>query len=172
MDNALWSRYEYQEVERLILAMYRLKGYGLDPEECRSAAYLEYTEVRTRYYEVRMNPDYWKVVAQSICQAFAKMKKERDGSGYAKRNPSLNAVKEGFDETVEAFLYCPQGDFVNGIVFWDYLFRLGRKKYKLARLITQKEDDLYIMEKMRLDKAELEQLKSELCQDMLSYIEN
>lgn len=171
MKNNKISDYEIKEVKRFISDIYDLYGGNLDQEDWEGEALVTYLELWKRcngkiylYYD-------WGQIYVKLKEVIIQLKRVRNEKIRIESNLSLNASYGENGQMAESWFPGKTGNFVNRIVLWDYMKRLGHKKFQVLKLMYQREDDHEIMEKMHLSVRQFYEIKMELQIDFQQYLE-
>lgn len=165
------SQYEYKQASKMIHDCYDNFGQGLDFEECYSASWVAYLEVRERVSNIYNTDTLWVEARPQIIEVIKNIRKIRNDKMRMESRLSLNQTLGESDEPVYTFLFPVHGDFVNGICLWDYIDGLGGKKAKILHLLYQGEDDISIMDRLQLKIFEYYDLIIEIKGDLMVYME-
>lgn len=145
-------------------------GVHLDQEEFEGNALLVYWESLHSYPAYEGCCDwisYFEVQIRNLIQEMSRLRSQRI---CVESNLSLDQPCGKAQQPASEFLGIPQGDFTNGVAFWDYIARLGDSKLQLARWYCNKETDADILADTSMDCKDLMNLKCELQKDMEQYL--
>ena len=164
------SKYEIDQIEAFAVDIKRKYRIKFRLEEYLNEVWVAYLEMRRKYKYSISNSFYWKNVENCIVHHFETLKKKRNAQFNPYNTKSLNKIYEGFREELVA--YCParKSNFINTIALWDYAKGLGPLKYAIVRLLYCREDDDYIMQRLQLGKIRYFELKKELQNDFILYM--
>lgn len=151
--------------------MYVKFGRGISEDEFRSNAWMAYMEARKKYSYELASTQYWYDVEKIMWEKINEYKQYRNRIYRLNANLSLDQTWGESKESIGSLFFPVKGNFVNGIVFWDYVNRLGDKKVRVIRLITEREEDYDIMEQLHMSLDEYYELKLEIKEDMRGYYE-
>lgn len=165
------SIHEITQANKFIYNMYVKFGQGMNEDEFRDNSWVAYMEARKRYSYELTSTQYWLDVEKVMWEKIAEQKEYKSRMYRINAKLSLDQTWWEYKESVGTLLFPAQGNFVNGIVFWDYVNRLDNKKAKVIRLITEREDDYDIMEQLHMSLDEYYKLKLEIKEDMREYFE-
>lgn len=171
MQKMIFSEYEIQQVNRIIDEIYKTMS-GLDREECQSAGWCSYMEMKNAFLFQYHTESYWETVINGIVDEFEQMRIERNNKISLESTLSLNQHLGDSEEEAGEILFPIQGDFTNGVILWDYLKGLGEEKYPILRLMSDREEDSDIIEILHLDKNKYFEIKEQLKEDMRVYEES
>lgn len=170
-ENSDMSDYEIKEATRFMSDVYNMCVKNLDRDEWFGEAWITYLEIRKEcggkiylFYD-------WGEFYNRLKRVTIKIKRERNARISLESELSLNASYGENGPMVETWFPRTSGDFVNQIALWDYIVRLGNDKYKILKLMSQREDDFEIMKKLRLSVQEYSLFKLELRFDFQKYLE-
>ena len=166
------SAYEYEQVNRFIYQLYLEYGVGLEFEECRGIAFLEYAEVRKELDDIYNKDFLWSYSKQRIVAAFKKERKIRNEKIRLEAKLSLNQTIGEADEPVYTVLFPVKGDFTNYVCLWHDMKHFGKASYKLLSGLYWGDEDWEIMERMRMSADHYFELKSQLRNKLEEYIED
>ncbi len=165
------SIHEITQANNFIYGMYVKFGSGIREDEFRSNAWMAYMEARKKYSYELTSAQYWVDVEKIMWDKIDEQKKYINNMYRINANLSLDQIWGEYKESIGSLFFPAKGNFVNGIVFWDYVNRLGDKKVRVIRLITEREDDFDIMEQLHMSLDEYYELKLEIKEDMREYYE-
>lgn len=165
------SIHEIAQANKFINDMYVKFGQGMNEKEFIGNSWIAYLEARKRYcYEIT-SAQYWLDVEKVMWDKIEEQKKYRNRMYRLNAQLSLDQTWREYKESIGSLFFPVQGNFVNGIVFWDYVNRLEDKKVRIIRLITEREDDYDIVERLHMSLDEYYELKLEIREDMREYYE-
>ena len=162
------SRYEEEQVGRLIEKIYQIYGRGLPKADCVSdcwISYLEYRKSHGKNFRCR-----WERVTEYMIDEIRQIRKLRNNRIRLESRLSLDQSFCDNDEDIRSILFPAKGDFTKGVILWDYAWHLGVEKSRILRYMVRDEDDSYIMRKLGLSEQRYRELKTELREDMTVYI--
>lgn len=165
------SMHEIAQANKFIFDMYLKIGQGMSEDDFFGNCWMAYMEARKQYSYEMAFVQYWLDVERIMQEKIAEEKKYRNNVRRINANLSLDQTWGDYKETIGAILFPSHGNFANSIVFWDYVNRLEDKKIRIIRLITEREDDYDIMNKLHMSLEEYYQLKVEIKEDMREYYE-
>lgn len=172
MNKEKLSALEYRQVQKFIDKMCRRYGKNLDQEECQSESWCAYWEARTFYPQYQGCCDFWTYAFLRIKNKLELIRQTRNQRISGESPFSLNQmVADTRKEAVEIVLFPIQGDFTNGVMLWDYAYRLGWIKHQIMRRLSLRETDEEIMQSLHLNLYEYYRMKQELRQDLQKYLE-
>lgn len=165
------SAYEYAQVNRFIYQLYLEYGRGLEFDECRSIAFLEYVEVRREMGDIYDKDFLWVYSEKRIIEALKNARKARNHRFHQMARLSLNQTIGDSDEPVYSILFPAKGDFVNYVCLWYDMKQFGQAGYKLLSRLYWGDEDWEIMERMRMSADEYFSLKNYLRRKLKEYEE-
>lgn len=165
------SIHEITQANKFIHNMYVRFGQGMNEEEFIGNLWVAYMEARNKYSYELASTQYWCDVEKIMWEKINEYKQYRNRIYRLNANLSLDQTWGETKESIGSLFFPTQGNFVNGVVFWDYVNRLENRKVRIIRLITEREEDSDIMERLHMSLDEYYQLKLEIREDMREYFE-
>lgn len=162
------SKYEENQVNRLIEGVYLFHGQGLSKEDCVSGCWIVYLE-----YKKKHGIDsalYWEEAAKCMTEEVRRIRMLRNNRYRVQARISMDQRFGDSKEEIRSILFPAKGDFTNSVVLWDFAGRLGVEKHRIMSYMANGEDDSYIMERMGISVRRYQQIKTELREDMNRYI--
>lgn len=165
------SSYEYAQANQFIYNMYMKYGRGMDFEECRAIAFLEYAEVRYELGDIYNREIMWEYARERIESAFEQARKIRNKKIELEGKISLNQTYGDSDEPVYTYLFPVHGDFVKSLCMWNNIKEWGGLKYNILLRLYRGEEDAEIMNGLKLSGLEYYEIKRELRERLALYTE-
>ncbi len=165
------SGYEYAQANRFIDRLYRKYRTGLEFEECRSIAFLEYVEARSildNYYNTEA---LWMRAAERIISAFRKARKVRNEKISMESRLSLDQCYGESQEPVYTFLYPGISSFEHSACLWLDLKQLEPLDYRILSYLYRGADDWEIINQLNLSTLEYFERKSALREKLQAYFD-
>ena len=128
------SEYEYSQADKFIRHLYFRYGKGLDYEECRGIAFLEYAEVRKDICEIYNQELLWVWAGERIIEAFRSVRKNRNERCRLEAKFSMNQTMGESVEPVYTYFFPAKGNFVNTVCLWYDMKALGTQRYGILLL--------------------------------------
>lgn len=164
------STYECRQVDIFLYELYSIWGKNLDAEECRNEGWIVYLTGRKKYaYEIG-DAEYWEYVEKNVRERLKQLRKNRNEKCHFESKMSLNCKYGEEKEEIGTIIPCKNGNFENGVILWNYIQNLGKKKYKIIKLMYEGEDDYDIMTQLHLSEEEYFETKMEIRNDFQFYI--
>lgn len=170
MRQKRFTNYEYCQANKVISDIYEIYGSGLDMEECVSASWQAYFEVRHDIGGICNTDIFWELAISKIRDEIQKLRKIRNARINLESKLSLNQIFYDSDEPVYTYIAAKNGDFSNSICMWNYVQSLGRLKASISRMLYYGEDDREIMSKLRLPPEKYYELLRQLKDDFREYV--
>lgn len=136
------SPYEYAQIEQFIYRLYMTYARGMEYEECRNIALLEYAEARKN-----------------------RNKRIRDESPF-----SLNQTLGESSELVYTYFFPVQGDFVKSLCMWNDIKGLGKLPHKILTMLYQGYDDSEIIKRLSLPPMQYYEIKREIRSQLVNIL--
>ena len=166
----MMSEYEYHQVDKFIRHLYFIYGKGLDYEECRGIAFLEYAEVRDEICEIYNREILWDYAERRIVAAFKEVRKLRNQKCHLEAVFSLNQTLGASSEPVYAYFFPAKGNFVNALCFWYDMKALGERRYRMLLGLYMGSEDWEVMRSLKLSADEYFELKKDLRMAVKEYL--
>ena len=139
------SEYEFAQLNHFIYMLYQKYGKGLEFEECRSMAYMEYVETRNELGDISNREFLWICSKAKIIKAFTHARKVRNQRIEQESKLSLNQTIGESQEPVYTFFRSVKGDFVNGMCLWHDMGQFEEKEFRILLELYCGYDDWEIM---------------------------
>lgn len=165
------SAYEYEQVNRFIYQLYLEYGRGLEYDECRGVALLEYAEVRNELDDIYDKDLLWIYSEERIVAALKNARKLRNRIFRRSAILSLNQTIGESNEPVYSILFPANGNFVDSVCLWYDMKLFGRSGYRLLSALYRGDEDWEIMERMRISADEYFSLKNQVRRKLKEYME-
>lgn len=165
------SAYEYAQANDFIYRLYIKYAQGMEFEECRSIAFLEYVEVRKELEDIYDREFLWLYSKERIITAFKKARQIRNEKIRLEARCSLNQMLPDSEETIITKIASAKSDFANSVCMWNDLQRMEEKNYKVLRCLYRGAEDWEIMQQMRLSADDYFAIKQEIRERIRRYIE-
>ena len=140
------SEYEYSQADKFIRHLYFRYGKGLDYEECRGIAFLEYAEVRKDICEIYNQELLWVWAGERIIEAFRSVRKNRNERCRLEAKFSMNQTIGESVEPVYTYFFPAKGNFVNTVCLWYDMKALGTQRYGILLGLYLGHEDWEVMQ--------------------------
>lgn len=162
-DNMMkWSIYEEKQAKKFIGNKINLYRRKLALDECESAAWEVYFEVREKYIYDLANTDFWVCVDLGIKRALEELNRIRSERIKLYSPLSLNSYVGENREELLSIIPGKHSDFSNSAVFGVFVRNLGETKYKIINLLVHNEEDYDIIRYLRISYDEYYKEKLEI----------
>lgn len=165
------SIYECRQVDKFLYKLHSIWGQNLDAEECRNEGWIVYLIGREKYAYDIGDAKYWEYVEKNVRERLNQLRKNRNEKYRVESKMSLNCKYGEEKEEIGTIIPFKNGYFENGVILWDYIQNLGRKKYQIIKLMYEGEDDYDIMMQLHLSEEEYFEIKMEIRNDFQLYQE-
>lgn len=164
------SDLEFRIMERFVNEGVNKYGQGMDEEECHAEGWRAVLEARESYRRVAGCCDFASFAEHCLEMRLGEMRQARN-KWIALHSPcSLDAPYYNSDETIGAHLPNKIGDCSNAVALWDYVTRLGEKKYRVLRLMNWGMSDREIITECQMLPQEYFGILEELQGDFTEWL--
>ena len=163
------SEYEIKLTNELIHEIVKLKGHGMEKDDCIAECWLVYLENRA---VCKKRKDYWDHMAYQLIRRMDDLRVQRNRRFGVESRISYNGIMMDSDEQIGDILFASENRNEDSIAFWSFIESLGAEKYNVAKCLAQFEDDDYAMRSMDISKKRYDEIKEELRADMTEYMES
>lgn len=165
------SSYEYAQIEQFIYRLYMTYARGMEYEECRDIALLEYAEARHEADDIYNREIIWIYARERIIKAFTEARKNRNKRIRDESPFSLNQTLGESSESVYTYFFPVQGDFVKSLCMWNDIKGLGKLPHKILTMLYQGYDDSEIIKRLNLPSMQYYETKREIRSQLEQYFE-
>ena len=162
-----------EEINKVLIALIRRFGRGLEWDDCISEAWIAYMEAERSYHRYAGCCSWETYLSFRVQEALEELRRGRSRRIQLQSPFSLDQpLEENGTPAIQWFPSC-QGSFENSLLFWDYVRRLDSPLREMAKNLAQGDSREEIMKEMNMDRAQYDFWRDTLRQELeLSYLGN
>lgn len=158
-----------EKLRQFLQKMCELYGTRLDPQDRYMAAWEAYLEVDTRDSPGKRTYNFWDDVFLRVRDRLVELQREQNRLRALESSFSLNQPgPDGKGEALE-WVNPGTGDFVNRVMFWDFLSRLSKRERRVALQYIQRCPEDEICQNCRMRPQELRNIRGHLKRHLEIY---
>lgn len=158
-----------QEGMRFVEGVFRLYDGCLEWEDCLMEGWKGFTHAFHTYPSHEGSYEFWEYAFFCVRDQVLLAKREHNRCKRPESGFSLDYIPPDWDESAIGRLASVQGDFVNSVMFRDYLSHLEFQEKRVAWAYVNRYTDAEIMDFYQLDRQSLVDIRRCLRVKMEQY---